>query len=136
MALAGSNARRFLRAARKRLNEAHFLLESEYFTAAVYLAGYAIECGLKGVLLSSEPANRNAATLATFRGAAAHDFDWLVHGLNVRNVTLPREIRRELARLAWWSTDLRYEPAEIRKRTALDFCTSVVNVLGWCERRT
>ena len=44
--------RRFHRAAARRFEEAQFLLtRGNYTTAAVYLAGYAVECMLKALIL-------------------------------------------------------------------------------------
>jgi hypothetical protein len=56
-----NEARRFFRAAGARYSEAFFLLENSGFTtAAVYLAGYAVECMLKALVLSHEPRRKHA----------------------------------------------------------------------------
>jgi hypothetical protein len=107
----------FYRVAVHRFEEAEFLLDhSPYTTAAVYLAGYAVECGLKAVILASEPRSRNAKTLATFRGVLAHDYEWLRRQIQRRNVTVPVEVSRQLSHVSWWNTDLRYQAGRVQIR--------------------
>jgi hypothetical protein len=78
MALPGSReARSFYRVAQQRLEDAQVLLGGERTTGAVYLAGYAVECALKALLLSSLAPGARQTMVASFRGAKAHDFEWL-----------------------------------------------------------
>jgi hypothetical protein len=128
------DARRFLRAALKRHEEAGFLLEAGFTTASVYLGGYAVECALKALILSNEPVQRNAATLSSFRGAVAHDFYWLRRCLGQRKVIVPDAVAPPLARLVWWTTELRYESAEVGEERARNFRSSSDEVLAWVER--
>lgn len=48
-----TNARLFYRAAKERLEDAELLLSLNRTTAAVYLAGYGVECMIKSLILSS-----------------------------------------------------------------------------------
>jgi HEPN domain-containing protein len=130
-----ATARRFLRAAEQRFKEAQFLLEAEFGTGAVYVGGYAVECALKALLLSSEPARRNTETLESFRGSIAHDFNWLRQGLTLRKVQMPAGVSEALGGVLWWSTDLRYDPAEIDLKPARAFIKSCEEVLAWARRR-
>ncbi len=118
-----------------RLQEARFLLENNYTTAAVYLAGYAVECALKALILSTEPAAKNRATLESFRGARAHDFEWLKKELGRRSVNVPAKVNRQLDTLAWWTTDLRYNPSTLDRGTAEEFLATVSTALVWAEGR-
>ena len=52
------NPKAFWRAASQRLEAANLLLESGIFLDAVYLAGYAVECALKALILERTPAAR------------------------------------------------------------------------------
>jgi hypothetical protein len=72
-------ARRFYRAAKQRFDDALLLLEMERTTAAIYLAGYSVECMLKALILSAVPQAQEAELLGMFRGARAHDYEWLLH---------------------------------------------------------
>jgi len=75
---ASSNSRLFYRVANQRFEDAEFLLGVERTTAAVYLAGYSVECILKALILAIVPRTQEADILAMFRGARAHDYDWLL----------------------------------------------------------
>jgi len=125
--------RRFFRATEERFKEAQFLLKHDFTTAAVYLAGYAVECALKALILSSEPASRHQDTLGSFRGAKAHDFDWLRNELQRRKVPLPQMILRQLKNLTWWTTDLRYKPGQTNEEAATDFLTTADSLAHWVK---
>ncbi|MFL5243288.1 MAG: hypothetical protein ACJ8FY_14375 [Gemmataceae bacterium] len=89
---------------------------SAYTTAAVYLSGYAVECILKALILSNEPLSKNQGTMNSFRGARAHDFDWLKRQLYRRHCILPAAIAPQLAKATWWETELRYDPGAIKEK--------------------
>src|SRR2546427_108452 len=127
--------RRFQRAADARLGEALFLLANQYTTAAVYLAGYAVECALKALILSSEPASRHEETLLTFRGAKAHDFNWLRRQLGRRRMPLPLPVEVRLRTADWWTTDLRYTPRNIEETEARIFLTTADELVRWVKGR-
>jgi HEPN domain-containing protein len=127
--------RRFYLAAVHRFDEARFLLQNSYTTAAVYLAGYTVECALKSLILAGEPSSRHAATLATFHTKSAHDYEWLREKLGRRKVALPAGISRHLAKVTWWATDLRYSPGAIKRRDAVAFLDATEQILGWAKGR-
>ncbi len=78
MAIPGSaDARRFYRSAFRRFEEANVLLAAGFSMGAVYLAGYAVECILKSLILEAAHAPDRAGILESFRGGKAHDFGWL-----------------------------------------------------------
>jgi HEPN domain-containing protein len=129
------DVRRFMRAAEQRLKEARFLLEHDFTTAAVYLSGYAVECGLKALLLSDEPSARNRETIKLFRGARGHSFGWLRRELLLRRVVFPRQVERWLAALSWWSTDLRYDPSQVEKKSEVEFLRSTEELVSWIRGR-
>jgi HEPN domain-containing protein len=127
---------RFQHAAAHRFEEAQFLLErGGYTTAAVYLAGYAVECSLKALLLSTMPLRKQREALGSFRGAKAHDFGWLKHLLGQQGVVLPRTIATQLATLAWWDTDLRYDAKMVEQEEAEEFLAGARLIVGWANGR-
>src|SRR6266498_3597504 len=86
-------------------------LEQGHSLDSLYLAGYAIECSLKALILSQTPERSRQKTFTEeFRGSVAHDFESLNSKLRRLNFLLPKE---QLAKLrvanAIWSVDLRYE---------------------------
>jgi HEPN domain-containing protein len=70
-------ARLYYRCAIQRLEDALILLAALHTTGAVYLAGYGVECVLKALLLSSLAEAPRREMLSSFRGAKAHDYEWL-----------------------------------------------------------
>ena len=130
-----SEARRYYRAGKQRLDDAQFLLEGKRTTGAVYLAGYTVECMLKALLLANVSARRRNELLGEFRGSRAHNIEWLgaLYRRHVRGV-IPRNITRHLSRVASWSTDLRYASGLVKAREADEFMDSVVTVAAWADR--
>lgn len=86
-------------AARARAREAVLMRQHEYDVAAVYLAGYVVECQLKVLL------NRQGKRFAT-RGREGHDLGGLWEQAGLRAQDLSGH-RAEFLR--FWSTSLRYD---------------------------
>ncbi len=129
-------ARLFYRCALQRHEEAEILLEAGKPTGAVYLAGYGIECMLKALILSSIPTGEVGEVLGLFRGNRAHEYEWLRAQYRTRGRgVFPGEIMRFFARVDDWSTDLRYQPGDVRTREAESFLTTVGLILAWIDGR-
>jgi HEPN domain-containing protein len=129
------NARRYYRVAYQRYEDGTLLLEINRPRAAIYLSGYAVECILKALLLMSTPAGKRAAVLATFRGATAHNIDWLREQLVRRIGRLPVAEARQLAFVSSWSTDLRYERGPGDPEDAEAFLAAAKSILAWANGR-
>ena len=126
----------FYRAAKQRFEDAEFLLDVDRTTAAVYLSGYSVECILKALILGAVPSAQEAEILALFRGARAHDYDWLLRLYAERGgASLPPDVIPHLARVNTWSTDMRYSPGTIALRDAKAFLDSSVEILTWADGR-
>jgi HEPN domain-containing protein len=127
-------ARRFYRAAKQRFDDALLLLEMERTTAAVYLAGYSVECMLKALILSAVPQAQEAALLARFRGARAHDYEWLLELYAEQSgARLPASVVPHFARVNSWSTDMRYTPGTIAAHEAQAFVEAAIAIMT-CNR--
>ena len=73
-----SSSQDFQRAARQRLSTAEFLLGNRYNLDAMYLAGYAVECTLKALILDATPTGHRAETLRMISsGKKMHDTEVL-----------------------------------------------------------
>ncbi len=130
------NARLFYRAAKQRFEDAEFLRSTERNTAAVYLAGYSIECILKALLVSVVPVSEEDRILGTFRGAQAYDYHWIVREYyNRGGPVMPRELKADFLRVDTWSTDLRYSPGSIHTDDARDFHRSAGKIINWADGR-
>ena len=129
-------ARLFYRAAFDRLEEADVLGTAGYPTGAVYLGGYAVECGLKALVLSSVPASRQAAVEATFRGVRGHDLRWLRREyLRLGGAKPPTQTEADLDEVGTWTTGLRYSPGRVDEGTAKRFLAASRRLLEWADRR-
>ena len=128
--------RRFAEVAKQRYDEAMFLLRGGFGTGAAYLAGYAVECMLKSLWLSRVPARDWPAVSEEFRGAKAHDFEWL-KGRYLQNggETFPPAISKAFTKVNSWRTELRYKPGRMRIKDAEEFLQAVNEIVEWARRR-
>ena len=111
-------------------------MNNKYTTAAAYLAGYAVECALKAVILSQAPAQRQAELLRLFHGTKAHDFEWLkALYLKESRAQIPAHVADLLRRVSTWSTDLRYHPGRTKAGEAGAFLNHVSQIIEWAQGR-
>ena len=127
----------FYRAAIQRFGDAQFLLEEGgRTTAAVYLAGYSVECILKALILSTHSGRTHAGILQSFKGSKAHDFHWLRDTYFKKGgPSLPREIAHCFTTVGSWSTALRYEPGMTRRKIAEEFLSAAEKIIRWAQER-
>jgi hypothetical protein len=137
MAMPGDiDARLYYRVALQRFDDGRLLFEKlQRAHAAIYLSGYAVECILKALLLTTTPTRERAAVLATFRGAIAHNIHWLREKLTQRGVKFPVAEARHLTYVSSWSTDLRYKPGPGDAEDAEAFLAATHAVLAWAKGR-
>jgi hypothetical protein len=119
----------------QRLDDGRALLEISRPRAAIYLTGYAVECILKALLLVNVPIGERPEMLATFRGAIAHNIEWLRNRLVQRIGRLPVGESRHILLVSSWSTDLRYEPGPGDVEDARAFLTAAQSILVWANGR-
>lgn len=131
--------RRFQRVADQRLTAAEVLLKAGLNLEAIYLAGYAVECSLKSVVLKRTP-HRSLGEMIrrlTRVGARGHDFDYLRVTLARRPIScpLPTDVVEWLRRVRTWETDLRYEVNRVNDDDAKDFIDAVIGIRDWAKHR-
>lgn len=130
------HVRRFSRLAAARLEDAEWLMRARRYNAAVYLAGYVVECSLKALLLSVTPFPAREDQVTAFRGARAHNYDDLrVTYLTRGGAPIPKNMTRALAEVERWSTDLRYATKLIRFEQASKFIKAAADILAWAQGR-
>jgi HEPN domain-containing protein len=129
-------ARVYYQSALQRLDDARLLLDGDRTTSAVYLAGYSVECILKALLLSRLTPGRRRKMLESFRGAKAHDFEWLKKRyFDAGGSPPPPTIVKSFLLVAAWATDLRYRAGAIRLRDAEKFLQATEEILHWADER-
>ena len=128
--------RRFYRLAYQRLEEAEVLCDAGYCIGAVYLAGYAVECMLKVLILNSIPEKAHNEVEAEFRGQRAHEYEWLRYRYAQNSPPgLPAATSESLAFVSTWDTSLRYKPGLGEPRDASRFLKEVKLILEWADNR-
>jgi len=103
------SSRDFQRAAAQRLTTAEFLLKYGYTLDAMYLAGYAVECTLKALILQATPVKDRQKTLRKISaGKKMHEPEILGSILKDLGRSIPLDLVKRFRR-SGWSTALRYE---------------------------
>jgi HEPN domain-containing protein len=129
-------ARLFYRVAQQRLLDAQLLLGHGRTTGAVYLAGYAVECILKALILSRLTAKARSAMAESFRGMRGHDFGWLKFAYFANHgESFPEDVTRAFERVRTWSTILRYQSKSVSQPSAERFLQSAELLVQWAGRR-
>jgi HEPN domain-containing protein len=131
------HVRLYLAAAGHRLDEAEFLrTKGERTLGAIYLAGYAVECVLKALILSLFGEHEQPAVMQRFRGAWAHDYGELKSLYRKSGgAGFPREVAQAFALVDDWGTDLRYSPRAEYPGDASEFFGAVDVILRWATQR-
>jgi HEPN domain-containing protein len=130
------DARRFYRAAEQRWEDADFLRVSGRTTAAVYLAGYCVECMLKALIVAQVPKHERIPTLQSFRGTKAHDYDWLREVYYEKGgARFPPDVVQAFTTISVWSTEMRYQPGTIPEDDSEAFMSAVEIVWKWADGR-
>ena len=130
-------ARHYYRCAWQRYEDAQILfVRGDRTTGAVYLAGYGIECILKALVLSAVAIEKQQEMLKSFRGAKAHDYEWLrTQYLQSGGARFPRDVNKSFTLVNDWSTDLRYLPRTLRPDEAEGFLGAAEKIIRWADGR-
>lgn len=91
---------------------------------------------LKALILSAVPRVQEAELLGMFRGARAHDYEWLVRLYTEKGgAKMPPHVVPPFARVNTWSTDMRYAPGTIVAREAQAFVDAAAAIITWADGR-
>jgi len=91
---------------------------------------------LKALILSIVPAPELEPVLQTFRGAQAHSSNRLKAQYTSRGGSqIPHVLSRDFTLVDSWSTDLRYEPANLKDNEARKFVVATGKIIEWAEGR-
>jgi hypothetical protein len=100
------------------------------------LAGYAVECVLKALILEATPRGRRRDVSDSFRGAKGHDFDWLrAEYSKAGGSSNPAEIVRAFDVVNRWTIVLRYEARTAGLQEATAFIRAVRQIVAWADGR-
>jgi hypothetical protein len=130
-----TEVRRFRSVAIQRFEEAQLPNKYDRRTAAVYLAGYAVECSLKALLLSASTDSQLRGLMTSFRGRVGHDFEWLkAKYIKGGGAKFPPEIAKAFTVVSPWTTELRYKAGDTPPREADLFLRSAEEIIAWANR--
>ncbi len=133
---AAAEARPFYQSAWQRLEDGEFLLAAKRTTGAIYLAGYAVECLLKALLLAATPRGRRRSVVDSFRGARWHDFDWLLSAyLRTGAPPLSAKTLASFSVVNRWTTVLRYQARTAEMDEARLSFRAVRQIADWADGR-
>lgn len=139
--LQASEVRRFWRVAWQHQEIAEFLItsaaparESTFAAAAIYLGGYAAECGLKAVLLSAVPSARHTQVVQDDLVSLGHNLAGILDCLRYKHgVVLPREVTDPIRTrvLPIWDVRHRYYPGKRLAQDAVALLRATEGLLAW-----
>lgn len=136
------NRRDFKRLADERVRDARVLLAGRRYTAAYYLAGYAVECGLKACIARQIRQYEFPRNARFSRDVFTHDLRELVKhaGLGevlTESVEESEQFGRNWVTVAKWSEESRYQHTSRQDAEALlDAITDEVDgVMTWIRQR-
>jgi HEPN domain-containing protein len=136
------NRRDFKRLAEERLRDARVLLASRRYSAAYYIAGYAIECGLKACIARQIGQYEFPRTARFSRDVFTHDLQELVKhaGLNdwlAERLKESKEFRRNWETVAKWTEESRYRVTSPEDTLALlgAITEEADGVMAWIRQR-
>jgi len=119
-----------------RIRDARALLAAKRWSGAYYLAGYAVECMLKTLILEATPEKDHATVEAEFRGQRAHHYEWLRHRyVQTHAPGWPADISQALTFVGTWETSLRYTPGVGDRHDASRFLAEARKIVAWADSR-
>ena len=126
-------SRDFQAAAEQRFTTAEFLLEKGFTLDALYLAGYAVECTLKAVVMYVTPeADRETTFQLLKSGAKMHYPEHIREELKKRGRDVPLELVKRFRRFEW-STNLRYESHRKSRGEVRGYLKTTQRLIAWAK---
>lgn len=125
----------------QRLKDAEVLLQNRRYSGAYYLAGYAVECGLKACIARQTEQYDFPPSERTVRNIYTHDIDKLIKSAGLKPQLDAKLKQDEQFEVNWslakdWSEKSRYETHEITK--AQDLLNAITDtnhgVLKWISQ--
>ena len=120
--------------------------DTRHLRAAVYLAGYAVECILKVYIISqAAPATSLAGAVEARRalgeqipnllGAEGHRLDILLALTDLETRFVSNERKRDWSLCVKWKSTWRYDPDPPARTFAFEFVAAVRRLYRWVERQ-
>lgn len=140
------DARLYNQVARKRLHEATRICDelTDLSAPAAYLAGYAVECVLKALVLVETPVSQRKSvgeeTIAWMKSEFGHDLIKLAKSLARGGARLPESQEHDLLSefnflAARWDPENRYDPKDYDQETNERMIRGAEAIFQWADAR-
>ena len=126
-----SKGNTYLAVAEYRLRDCNALLKTARWDAAVYLAGYVIECRLKYAITQFQGAAHLPQQYAS--GGKGHEWDFLLQASGLKLDLASQTGTAYSALKDEWEPSLRYAVNKFDRSKAEKFCTLVRAVYDWLK---
>ena len=126
-------ARAYHLAANHRYEDAVILLDNRRTNGSIYLAGFAVECALKALIMANSTPKERSKLLEKLKKEHGHNLDALRKELARRGMHMPEEVIDAYRRLNTWHSNARYDPLLQSTRDAQDMLNSAT-LVRWVER--
>lgn len=132
---ANPDARAYSVPARQRLDDARVLVENGRTNGSIFLAGFAVECLLKALILVNSTPRERPRLLERLKAEFGHNLDALRREAARRGVHLGPAERAAFVPLNSWNNNIRYE-ARVQSLQAGRAVLAAAEVLfQWAEGR-
>ncbi len=126
-------SRDFLKVAEQRLNAAEAIFAADLTLDAHYVAGYAVECSLKALILErTDLPFRSETCCRISSGATMHKVETLLRELRTLGVVSTPALARRMRRFDW-TTDLRYETGRRSRGETKGMLRTCMEVREWVK---
>ena len=134
------DARKYSRVAKQRFDEASIIVtRAQLYAPAQYLAGFAIECILKALVITLTPANERppagADTIQWLKETFGHDLRDLRIEVAKRGAKMSRDTAAEFAFILSWDPESRYELGPGDPDVTRRFLEAAGKIIDWADQR-
>ncbi len=128
------DARAYYLPARRRLEDAKVLLEHHRHDGAMYLAGFAVECLFKAVILANSTPGQRTRLAARLKSEIGHDLDGLRKELARRSLHLGEHEREAFVQVNTWDNNQRYDSRVQSRVDAEAVFAAAETLFAWADR--
>ncbi len=132
-----STSRDYLLVAEQRYDEARYLHDGGRLPGAIYLAGLAVECVLKALILSTPrtPEDRGKLSKSIKGGKNGHNLRWLRDKYaEMVGTRITESIDLDLAVFEGWTVDLRYVSKVPDPDLVRDIFPALERIFRWARK--
>ena len=116
------------------MEDAEILLKNRRTNGSIYLAGFAVECILKALIMSNSTRREREKLGVALKQDFGHDLEALRKEAGRRGIHMNREVMVEFRRLAAWDNNMRYSAGVQTTEDAKALLGAAEVVIEWAKR--